>query len=300
MNRTWHLLLALSLVFLTACSLFKRSEDETPSADAATHTAGLEAQAAATPVPVNKPTLDTPSTIENDPTHLIVAPKHEVHWGYDAETGPEKWGDLAKEFELCKTGQNQSPVDLIFKKPKTGHGIKTHYKASPVKIIDNGHTVQVNFQPGNTIELDGQTFDLLQFHFHTASEHTLSGNKLPMELHLVHRSGKGDYAVLGVILIEGPSHSIVETLWQNMPIQKGMEKELSFMLNPDDLIPTTRTHYNYMGSFTAPPCSEGVNWNVFNTPMTLSKEQILTFRQLYPDNSRPVQPLNDRKTVNYK
>ncbi len=225
---------------------------------------------------------------------------HAVHWGYEGEGGPEHWGDLDSKFELCKTGMHQSPVDLVFKKPATGRPIKTHYSDSNVTIVDNGHTIQVNFEPGNYITIEGEKFNLIQAHFHSSSEHALSGNLLPMEMHLVHKSESGDLAVLGVILIEGAPHSIVESVWRNIPIQKGASKEVNFKINPEDLIPRTRTYYNYIGSLTTPPCSEGVNWNVFNTPVTVSKEQILAFRQLYPQNNRPIQPLNDRKTVNYK
>ncbi|NCN95225.1 MAG: carbonic anhydrase family protein [Bdellovibrionales bacterium] len=232
--------------------------------------------------------------------HSHIQTSHEAHWSYEGETGPENWGDLKPEYSLCKTGQNQSPIDLVFKKPQTGRDIKTSFKNSAVKIIDNGHTIQVNFEPGNSIEIEGEKFNLLQAHFHSSSEHAIAGNLLPMEMHLVHKSDAGDLAVLGVILIEGASHPILESIWQSIPIQKGMEKEVSFTINPEDLIPRTRTYYNYSGSLTTPPCSEGVNWNVFNTPVTISTEQIMAFRSLYPSNNRPLQPLGNRRTVNYR
>lgn len=221
-------------------------------------------------------------------------------WSYEGSTGPESWGDLKPEYALCKNGVEQSPVDLVFKKPKSGRPIKVAYGETDARVIDNGHTVVVNFDSGNSIEIEGVTYDLKSAEFHTASEHTISGNRLPMELQLIHQNSKGELAILGVILIEGPSHPVIETIWQNMPIQKGLEKVINAKINPENLIPETMTYYHYVGSLTSPPCTEGVNWNVFNTPVTLSKEQILTFRQLYPSNHRPIQNIGPRSTVNYK
>lgn len=283
-----QLLVLMTFMALTACSLFSREEEEkqASSSQAATH---------------EQPAEETPAEEVSGISESSQSPTHTVlHWSYEGDHGPEAWGDLKPEYSLCKTGAHQSPVDLIYKKPQSNRPIKVSYQETTTRVIDNGHTVQLNFDPGNTIELDGVTYQLTQAQFHTPSEHTISGNRLPMELQLIHQGPNDELAVLGVILIEGTPHSIVESIWQNMPIQKGMEKELNFKINPNDLIPQTRTYYHYTGSLTTPPCTEGVSWNVFNTPVTLSKEQILTFRQLYPNNSRPVQPLGDRATVNYK
>lgn len=269
--------IALFLVMLStsACSIFSRTNDEPAPADK------------------KEETKIAPQEVSKNESDNVI-------WSYDGEHGPQAWGDLKPEYSLCKNGVEQSPVDLIFKKPKTDRPIKVSYKDSTIRVVDDGRTVKIHFEGGNTIEMAGQSFELQYAEFHTASEHTISGNRLPMELQLVHSNPSGELAILGVILIEGPTHPVIETVWQNMPIQKGVEKEVSEKINPEDFIPQTRTYYNYTGSLTTPPCTEGVNWNVFNTPVTLSKEQILTFRQLYPSNNRPIQPLGPRKTVNYK
>lgn len=273
MKNTSAIALVLVMLSTSACSMFSRTKDEPTPAEKQEGTKGSE---------VSKSESDN------------------IIWTYEGDHGPQAWGDLKPEYGLCKNGVEQSPIDLVFKKPKTNRPIKVSYKESLVRVEDDGRTVKVHFEGGNTIEIEGQTFELQHAEFHTASEHTISGNRLPMELQLVHANPSGELAILGVILIEGPAHPIIETVWQNMPIQKEVEKEVNEKINPEDFIPQTRTYYNYTGSLTSPPCTEGVNWNVFNTPVTLSKEQILTFRQLYPSNNRPIQPLGPRKAVNYK
>lgn len=270
------LLFAL-IISLSACSIFSRDDHEEPKAE------------------VNPPPAEEEIVYAETVTTQITPQE----WSYEGDLGPEAWGDLKPEYALCKTGTQQSPVDLIYKKPRTDRPINVNYQETSVRVIDDGHTVQIHFDEGNSVEIEGVTYALTHARFHTSSEHTISGVRLPMEIQLVHQTPSGEMAILSTFLIEGPSHPVIESLWQNVPIQKGVEKELSFKINPSDLIPTTRTYYNYTGSLTQPPCTEGVNWNVFNTPITLSKEQILTFRKLYPNNSRPLQPLNERSTTNY-
>lgn len=282
---SFTLILSTLTVTLSSCSWFSRKEDPSPSRPA-------------TP-------LEQPKEAHHEHGHdqevTSSAMKHaEHHWSYEGETGPEHWADLKSDYLECREGHSQSPVDLVFKRPQQNRPLGIHYSKTSAHIVDNGHTIQINFDEGNSVVINGKTYHLLQAHFHSPSEHTISGNRLPMEVHLVHKSGDGKLAVLGAILIEGVSHPVVEQIWQNIPIQKEVEKNLEFQVNPADLIPRTRTYYHYMGSLTTPPCSEGVNWNVFNTPVTVSKEQIISFRQLYPNNSRPVQSLNERKTTNYK
>ena len=59
-------------------------------------------------------------------------------------------------------------------------------------------------------------------------------------------------------------------------------------------LPPKRGYYEFEGSLTTPPCSEGVRWFVLKQPVTLSQQQLDAFRKLYPRNARPTQPLNGR------
>jgi carbonic anhydrase len=222
---------------------------------------------------------------------------HEKHWTYEGEGGPKEWGDLKDEFSTCKIGQHQSPIDI--KKAEAGkkHYLDFNYVSSPLKIINNGHTIQANYAPGSSISLDGgKKYELLQFHFHTPSEHTVGGKSYPLEVHLVHKNAEGKLAVVGIFLKPGKKNDFIQTLWDNLPDKVGEEKVVdSVQINATDLVPHDVSHHHYAGSLTTPPCTEGVSWTVMTTPIEASKEQIAKYKSLFKISARPVQPLHGRK-----
>ena len=160
--------------------------------------------------------------------------------------------------------------------------------------MNTGHTVQVNVDPGSGITLDGTRYELLQFHFHHASEHTVAGVQLPMEMHLVHRSDRGAFAVVGVLLGEGAANEALAPIWARIPSHAGSAEALPDAVEVAALLPEPRTAWRYRGSLTTPPCTEGVAWIVMSEPVTLSAAQIRAFGALYARNFRPVQPLGRR------
>ncbi|MCB0366430.1 MAG: carbonic anhydrase family protein [Bdellovibrionaceae bacterium] len=222
-------------------------------------------------------------------------------WGYEGVLGPQMWGDLAAEYSTCKAGDMQSPIDLKWSKPSQGRPLQFNYKPSRLKIIDNGHTIQINADQGSQLVVNGETFDLIQVHFHAQSEHTLSGKHFPMEMHFVHKSASGKLAVVGRMLKVGDkANPVIEKIWANLPKQKTMEMEAAgHAIDFSAMLPKSLTYYNYAGSLTTPPCTQGVDWNVLNTPLEISKDQLAAFRALYSNNFRPVQSLNGRKAINY-
>ena len=253
-----------------------------------------------TPVQIKEPT-PPPAQAGPAPQKSKEAKPHHPRWSYEGVLGPQMWGDLDASYALCKTGDMQSPIDLKWSKPTKGRSIAPSYKTSRLRIIDNGHTVQVNADPGSSISINGEVYQLLQVHFHSQSEHTFSGKHYPMEMHFVHKSKSGKLAVVGRMLMVGSkSDPTIAKIWANLPKSKSMEMEaaghsIDFMA----LVPKKLTYYNYAGSLTTPPCSQGVDWNVLNTPLEISKDQLTAFRALYANNFRPVQPLNGRKPINY-
>jgi carbonic anhydrase len=163
-------------------------------------------------------------------------------------------------------------------------------------VVNNGHTIQVNYPAGSTLVLGERSFALAQYHFHSPSEHTLEGRPFPMEMHLVHKSGDGKLAVLGVFIQEGAANPAFAPVWDNLPQEKGVEVHLEHVtVDVDELLPAERKGFRYQGSLTTPPCTEGVEWLVLATPITLSAEQIAAFRALVHGNNRPIQPLNGRE-----
>ncbi|MCB0081117.1 MAG: carbonic anhydrase family protein [Caldilineaceae bacterium] len=220
---------------------------------------------------------------------------HAPHWGYSGAQGPEHWGNLSQDFAACDTGHEQSPIDLAGEVTKDLPDIAFHYQPSALNILNNGHTIQVNYDPGSTIEVDGITYELKQFHFHTHSEHTLHGTSYPLEMHLVHQSVEGQLAVVGVMAEAGADNGPLTAVWANMPTTATETAHVDAQINAADLLPADHTYYGYAGSLTTPPCSEGVKWHVLTTPMQLSTTQLDTMAALLHDNFRPVQPLYDRE-----
>ena len=223
---------------------------------------------------------------------------HAIHWSSEGEGAPENWGGLKEEFAACSAGETQSPIDLNRGITSELSELTMDYESSPLKIINNGHTIQVNFDEGSTLDLDGQTFNLLQFHFHTPSEHTVAGEPMAMEVHLVHQNpDTGALAVVGVFMKEGRWNRNIASLWSQMPGSKSEEKTVSrISVDPAKLLPrNTEDFYRYHGSLTTPPCSEIVNWIVMKEPIQVSRRQIKQFvRVVGENNARPVQPLQRR------
>lgn len=249
------------------------------------------------PIPAAEPiksVAQKESAVSKAPSVKEQAETHTGHWGYSGNEGPSHWGDLAPENLSCKEGKNQSPVNLKDKAAlgTTGLGeLDIYYRDVPLKVINNGHTVQVNYPLGSYIKVGGDRYELLQFHFHTPSEHQKDGFNYPMEVHLVHKDGEGNLAVLGIIFQEGAENPALNILLANLPKKVGkVEIHRRASLNPAKFLPGNTEFYKYSGSLTTPPCTEGVYWMVFKQPVDASAEQIQKMNELMGDNARPVQP----------
>lgn len=219
-------------------------------------------------------------------------------WSYSGTEGPGKWGTLDPSYAACSAGRMQSPIDIRGAKRAELPALKFDYKAVPLSIIDNGHTIQVSYPAGSTLIVGTHVYALQQFHFHVPSEEKVNGRHFDMVVHLVHVDSAGHLVVVAVFLTRGQSNSLLHSLWQNLPEGKGRTKTASaVVINAIDILPTDRAYYTFSGSLTTPPCSEGVTWYVMKTPITLSQEQLATFKHLYPLNARPTQPANGREIL---
>lgn len=218
------------------------------------------------------------------------------HWSYEGHGGPAEWGHLSPDFAACEVGRAQSPIDIAGAIPAKLGPVAVTYKALGVSVINNGHTIQANAQSGNYIELEGKRFDLLQFHFHHPSEHTIDGKAAPMEVHLVHKNAQtGELAVLGVMMMPGAANAAVSAVWNVMPSTEGEAKPAQpVVLDTTALLPASRDYYRYEGSLTTPPCAEVVHWVELKQPITVTQADIDRFSALFANNARPVQPANRR------
>ncbi len=226
---------------------------------------------------------------------------HGHGWTYSGAEDPDHWGYLKSEYAACRLGHRQSPIDIRDAHDADLPPIHFDYKPTALKVIDNGHTIQVNYDRNSSITIGNRRYELIQFHFHHPSEEEIEGKTYDMVVHLVHRNQEGNLAVVAVLLTEGRANAMLQELWGHLPEKKGIETLIDGIeINAADLLPADRGYYSFSGSLTTPPCTEGVSWFVLKTPTEVSSAEIMQFGTLYPRNARPVQPLNRRNILQTK
>ena len=216
------------------------------------------------------------------------------HWSYGKHGGPAEWGEVDPAFASCQLGKVQSPIDIRDAKVADLPAIKFDYQPAPLRVIDNGHTIQVNYPPGSSIDVGGTRYELVQFHFHRPSEEKVDGKAHAMVAHLVHKGADGKLAVVAVLLDKGGDNPTIHAIWSHLPKQKEKEVAAPVTIDAARLLPSDKGYYTFEGSLTTPPCSEGVRWFVLKKPMTLTTGELTAFGKIYPMNARPDQPLNGR------
>jgi carbonic anhydrase len=221
-------------------------------------------------------------------------PARGTHWTYDGESGPGNWSKINVDWGKCSTGTRQSPIDLRDGIKVDLEQITFDYHQSSFSEVDNGHTIMVTVGGGNFITVNNQTYELQQFHFHRPSEEKINGKGTEMVMHLVHKSAEGKIAVVAVLLERGKAHPLMQTVWNNLPLEKLESVSPSVVLDLMEALPAKREYYTFMGSLSEPPCTEGVLYIVMKQTMQASPAQMALFSRLYPFNARPVQPGNGR------
>ena len=215
-------------------------------------------------------------------------------WGYVGKTGPDYWAEMGGENNACG-GQNQSPVDIHGVVQADLAPIELNYTGPGRQVVNNGHTVQVNFDSGSAIRVDGSEFALLQTHFHAPSENHIGGRSFPLEAHFVHADAEGNLAVIGVMFELGAANPNLEELTSKAPMEMASSATLSKGMHAADFVTSGRDYYRFNGSLTTPPCSEGVRWLVLKEAASISSEQLQKLSAAFPHaNNRPLQPLNAR------
>jgi len=282
--------LVVALFMLSACNVTGTAQPTIEAAldtiaEAATSVAGVEATAE---LDAAEPAAESTAV--------------PVHFTYEGQDGPEHWATLTPDNAACDD-THQSPIDLTRAKPQDLANLVFQYQPSGITIRNNGHTVQVDYDPGSTLELDGHRYKLTQFHFHAPSEHTIDGQPAAAELHLVHAIDdgslpEGSLAVVGVMIQEGAENPAFRAVWDNLYVANATAQLVDGEVNAAEMLPAGQTTFRYSGSLTTPPCSETVAWNVMTEPIEMSAGQLDAFRGLFEGaNNRPVQPINDRELV---
>ena len=215
------------------------------------------------------------------------------HWQYEGHGGAEEWANLDSGFKACAVGSEQSPIDLSNAIKAGIDAIKLDWKPQPFKVANNGHTIQLSAAPGSSMTIGKEKYDLLQFHFHTPSEHALGGKRTAMEVHFVHGQPKGRLAVVGALMTAGKKNAAFGAVMQAAPRTEG-ETTLAAALDPRQFLPTSKSLFRYEGSLTTPPCSEVVDWAVYEHSIEVAAADIQAFKAIFPMNARPLQSINRR------
>jgi carbonic anhydrase len=236
---------------------------------------------------------------------VAVAAEHKTddarHWGYSGAGGPEHWSKLDPQFAACSTGKYETPIDIKQATSADLPALQFNYAATPTSVVDNGHTVMVTYAPGSTFIVGAKKYELKQFHFHHPSEEAIDGRHADMVAHLVHADADGHLAVVAVMLVRGAANPALSQIKSKAPAEKDHPAPLEERsLNAKDLLPQNLGYYNFPGSLTTPPCSEGVDWYVLKTPVEIAPAELQWFAKLYPSNARPLQPLNGRTILETK
>ncbi|CAM6122717.1 unnamed protein product [Calypogeia fissa] len=224
-----------------------------------------------------------------------------ISWDYgDGPCGPAHWGELSPSWKMCSAGKSQSPIDIDTGKLKYDKQLDVpavhDYKDTEASVVNTGHSIQVKW-PAGTLSVEGKTYKMTHFEFHTPSEHTIDGKSLPLEMQIVHENEDGDYAIVVVLSDYGPTNWWVEGFWHLIPTLDDIGKPIPVgVISPDGFRVNFSEYYRYEGSLTAPDCQENVVWTILSTVYEISEEQVAHLQSLLPSaNNRPVQPLGDRK-----
>jgi carbonic anhydrase len=220
-------------------------------------------------------------------------------WDYSGATGAQHWSALDPDYALCNRGRHQSPIDIGATQQAQLPALRFDYHSAPLRfVINNGHTIRVDYQDppgsGDFLVVGLKRYQLQQLHFHRPSEEYVHGRPYDMVLHLMHRAADGEVAGVAVLLQAGRANPTVQQIFAHMPPREGQQALAGVELDPGGMLPVQHGYYLYIGSQTAPPCTEGVKWFVLKTPVEIGTAQISAFATLYPHDVRPLQPLNGR------
>lgn len=231
----------------------------------------------------------------------------DIHWSYHDHRldGPNHWNSLClPSLNMCDSAR-QSPINIITAPTpprNNGESLYETFSKMDTKVINKGHTLEFESDKKTfmvlTTNRKNDTFKLVQFHFHTPSEHQINGKPYPMEIHFVHINAKGKIAVLGVLVdtTGAVPNSTLNKFVENLPSTESRECDSESFFSIDDLLPSSKVRnlYSYEGSLTTPPCTEVVKWFVLKNPIKASASQITQFEKREHINSRATKPLNGR------
>nr|APX64494.1 dio1 [Dioscorea alata] len=224
--------------------------------------------------------------------------------------GPENWGNLKPEWKTCGNGMEQSPIQLrdnrvIF--DQTLGRLRRNYRAVDARLRNSGHDVLVEFK-GNagSLSINRVAYQLKRIHFHSPSEHEMNGERFDLEAQLVHESQDQKRAVVSILFRFGSADPFLSDLEDFIrQLSSSQKNEINAgVVDPNQLQIDDSAYFRYLGSFTAPPCTEGISWTVMRKVATVSPRQVLLLKQAVNENAinnaRPLQPTNFRSVFYFE
>ena len=219
----------------------------------------------------------------------------DVHWAYSGSTGPKYWAEISPEYAARGLGLNQSPINITDTVTAELEALQFDYRSGSTNIVNNGHTLQVNAEPGSWLRVGSENFQLVQLRFHSPSEHQIDGKAALLEAHFVHENDKGELAVVAALLNDGEWNADLEKIiGPSAPRTMGQSAPIDFKFQQFELYGDHESYFRYNGSLTTPPCTEGVRWYVLKATGTISRDQAASFVDLIGEDARGPQPLNAR------
>ncbi len=161
---------------------------------------------------------------------------------YEGEDSPAHWGDLNPEYGRCRVGKEQSPIGIRNPTQAGLPVIHFDHKNVPLKIVNNGHAIQVNYAPGSFITVGDRRYQLLQFHFHHPSEERINGKSYETVIHLVPADSAGKLAVIAVLLQKRQAYSALQEIWTTMPQTEGKKAGNSWSSDQRVPLAVSRRH----------------------------------------------------------
>lgn len=232
---------------------------------------------------------------------LLFNSVYATEWGYDKHNGPKEWSNLNEDYKLCgSAGTIQSPINIQSSAATaTKNELKLNYQLNSADIINNRHSLQMNFSEEGNITFEGKSYDIVQLHFHSPSENKIDNKEYPLEMHAVHQDKQGKLLVIGVLFKQGNANKGIQAIIDNLPEKVDEAIDIKDF-NIYSLFPKSLSYYAFKGSLTTPPCSEDVQWIILKQPMTASKQQIEELGAILHHNVRDIQPLNNREIKSAK
>ena len=231
--------------------------------------------------------VTTVDSTQSDSTEVLANTKNKV-------PGIEEMKQHNGEIAACVSKYSQSPVNVTTPGKKAKHKVEFKYVSSHEVVKNLGHTVELMYDKGSAIVFDEKKYQLVQFHFHTPSEHKIDTEHYPMEVHLVHQGVDSTYLVVSLLFEEKKENLFLKNFIADIPKETGDSTETKKEIDLTRLFPGDKRFYTYKGSLTTPPYTEGVRWLIFRQSVGCSKEQIAAFKKIEGFNARKLQPMNAR------